>query len=65
MIRKVTVSSHAELAFEKIYLLTIEIFGKSVADKLFFKFKRFKDTVSIYLLHMGIIIVQSQYANTS
>ena len=53
MIRKVTVSSHAELAFEKIYLLTIEIFGKSVADKLFLKFNRFRDTVSTHPFAYG------------
>ncbi len=34
MTRKVTISLHAESEFEKIYLHTIEIFGKSVANRL-------------------------------
>lgn len=48
MTRKVTLSSQAETEFEKIYLHTIEIFGKPVADKLFTKFIRFKNTVLLY-----------------
>ena len=41
MTRKVTLSSQAETEFEKIYLHTIEIFGKPVADKLFYKIHPF------------------------
>ena len=48
MTRVVTISHQAEIEFEKIYLNTIEVFGKTVAKKLFDKFCRFKDTISLH-----------------
>ena len=53
MARKVVVSRHAELAFEKLYLHTIDIFGKPVADKLFNKFVRFRNTVPLHPFAYG------------